>query len=817
MSPTILILLIINLLLGINSKDSNREFMNVFVNSILSKNLNKNYNLKELKGLSPVQKAGGLLKDEFVQFLGTMYNYETKIDDSLYDLIEYIDQDCFDFLLNFFFNETDFIHDISKKVLHDGGLIQYSISTEEDCTQEDGVYILFTGEYNRTELRREEGVKSKEALFREANYVREEVCIFNQCKHLYKPFIEYLFNNQITALQSLFHWNNFKISGINFNGINDTEKVQKTKEEQEDEENERNYFYIVKIILIDIAIFLLVFSIVSWIMEASEKVFLTTYESDPINKDKEVEDKKEEKLVEEEKLFEENKIEEDYKSIFKKKSIHVAIRCKNKMVYKIFSSFDLVKNLSMLNKKKDNLHNQTSIISLSTIKLLTLFFIMLGENSYLILKYVENKMSILSFCKDPFFFPVKLGMNSYEAYKVICGILFGFKFMSFYYKYEDKSIKKKLVIFLTKPIPYIFMFYIIHFLFNYPIFSYAKSIFDDSRTSYLSSIMEQCLCQKSPLNLFKIFSIMRDYNSTEFNIGQFNGCSRPILFSISETFCFYIVLFFAIINIIFSRKQKNINIYYIIFLILNFILLFITYFITSEVNDLTDEYTISRLFGLSGSIATPHLFFPMYYIGFNIGIIYYYKENNDKLKPFMPFKYCFDIAEIANIKGRVKNLFMSIFLGLIIILSLSYTFLIYTMPEGEFLFTFNQRPISKFIFVYKGIMQGIAFSFFMLIYLCSDTSIFKTVLSSEFFNFFHKISFCLFISFISVLYFFHVIGIMEIYLRPFSIIANTVILFIVSIVISIIFSCFLFFPIRKLYLGITKSKGFEDDEDLKDE
>ena len=102
MSPTILILLIINLLLGINSKDSNREFMNVFVNSILSKNLNKNYNLKELKGLSPVQKAGGLLKDEFVQFLGTMYNSETKIDDSLYDLIEYIDQDCFDFLLNFF-------------------------------------------------------------------------------------------------------------------------------------------------------------------------------------------------------------------------------------------------------------------------------------------------------------------------------------------------------------------------------------------------------------------------------------------------------------------------------------------------------------------------------------------------------------------------------------------------------------------------------------------------------------------------------------------------------------------------------------------
>ena len=52
---------------------------------------------------------------------------------------------------------------------------------------------------------------------------------------------------------------------------------------------------------------------------------------------------------------------------------------------------------------------------------------MVGENGFMILKYIENKMSILPFCKGDFFFTIKIGINSYESYKVICGIILGYK------------------------------------------------------------------------------------------------------------------------------------------------------------------------------------------------------------------------------------------------------------------------------------------------------------------------------------------------------------------------------------------------------
>ena len=128
----------------------------------------------------------------------------------------------------------------------------------------------------------------------------------------------------------------------------------------------------------------------------------------------------------------------------------------------------------------------------------------------------------------------------------------------------------------------------------------------------------------------------------------------------------------------------------------------------------------------------------------------------------------------------------------------------HSLEEDEYLFTFEEIPISKGIFVYKGILQGVFFSIFILFYLCSDDLFIKKVLSSEFFNFVNKISFTLFISFISILYFFHSIGIMEIYLLHFSLFSNTVILFIISCLFSNFITCIIFFPIKKIYLYITK-------------
>ena len=811
------IILFFDLLILIYTNYPSNNTLNCESESLLSNDLKKNYKLKEIKELGPVNRAAGAVREEILHFIGSMYDFETDVDDYLYDLIESIDQECFDFILQGFFNETDFFRNISKTLFHDGGIIQNSIGTEEYCLNEDAVYIMLSGEYNRSELIEESSYKSDELLFREMNFVRQEICLFKPCRHFYKPLLEYLFKYHNDVLKQLLPMSNFKIAGINFKNISDDEKVQKTEEELEKEEKDKYYFYVTKICVIILAIFFIICSFISTCMERSEKRFLSKYAES-----KEIEDLigGYDSMVEDEQIKEKQDI-----PLAKSLTMMNEKRCTDLRIYKIISSFDFIKNLAYLNRENEPLANQKNIIELSAIKFFTLFFIVLGENSYIILKYVENKMSVLSFCKHIFFFLIKLGMNSYETYKVICGILFGYKFISYYFKNKEKPLWKIIGIFATKPIPYLIMFFILHLLFNYPIFIYVRTLFGDIRNSYLSSKMEQFTCQKNAFKILNLCQIIGEYNTTEFNIGQFNGCSRPMLFTFSEFICFYLVLILALVNMyLCSKKIKGKNITYIILFVLNFIFLCLTYFVTKEVKDLTGEYTLSRLFGLSGSIAMPHLFFPLYYIGFNIGIIFYYKVKTNEManedKNNIPFKYCFDTSLFISGKGKLEKIIMFIFLIFIFFLSFSYTFLLNSLEEDKFLFTFNKIPISKFIFVYKGILQGISFSIIILIYLCLDDFLPKRVLSSKFFGFTHKISFIHFISFISILYFFHSIGTMQIYLLHFSVFSNTVILFIISCLFSIFITCIVFFPIKKIYLyitnGIDEIDAKEVVKDLKD-
>ena len=610
-------------------------------------------------------------------------------------------------------------------------------------------------------------------------------------------------------IYGLFRWNNINLDEIDYKGITEDEKVQYTKEEQEKDDKERKYCNIIIIIIIIISIAFLICTLISFIIEECD--IKLKFDIEVSNESEAI--SRIETIIPD--LNNENLINENENDIASNKitSSFREIKLINTKGYKIIKCFDITNNLSILNVvKKTNieepLFNQENIKELSTIKFFILFFILLGENCFIILKYVDNKMSIVPFLKSKLFFFIKLGMNSYETYKVICGVLFGFKFISFYYEHVNSGKKaKNLCLFFTKIIPYILMFYIIHFILNYPIFIYLRNFYGGLRNIYISTLMEKCTCQKGPFEIFNFPSIMFEYNTTEFNIGQYTGCYRPILFTFSEFFCFIIVYILAVFNIGFRKYKKTNKVVYPGILTFMFVFISLFYPISKETKDIFgeyDEFTISRLFGLSGAIAMPHLFLPLYYIGFNIGIIYYYKikSSDNKIQNVedKPFKYCNTISGWFSLpKERIKIIFMSIFLVLILSCSLPFSFLINSTKEDEIIFTFKEIPIAKFFFVYEGSFQGIFFCFFLLFYLCSDTNIYKTILSSEFFVFTNKISFTLFISFYSVLNFFHAIGLMEIYLFPFSIFSNAIILFIIALLISIFLSCLLLFPLKWIH------------------
>ena len=754
------------------------------------------------------------LKEEFLKFVYTMYDKGENIDDYLYDIIESIDQECFDFVLKFFFHEREFLFEISEKILHDGGIIQNSISSEEDCVNEKDVYLLFTGENNSSYLRDEGTYQSKEALFRESINIRQEICIFKECRHIYKSLLEYLLTYHKDKIKGLLKWNNIKLTGINYQDITEEEKVQKTEEEKQKENIEKQYFQIIKYIISIIYGFVFICTIISCIINNKGNKYTGNKEEKKIIikslKDKVQDIENKISLNNTQKLIEE---EEDNINKIQKKKLSIGIKLK-----RFISSFDLIYNLSLLKETKEPLSDQTDLIALSTIKLIILFLIMVGENGFMILKYIENKMSILPFCKGDFFFTIKIGINSYESYKVICGIILGYKLIGYYYNNEKKLFCGNLLRFYFKQFPYIIIFLIIHYFLNYPKFIYVKKYFGNQRNDYFSSIMGQYYCEKNTYNIFFVTSILQKYNSTDFNIGQFNGCFWPNLFVLAELICFFFVFIVALVNI-FCSKCRYINLIYSIFLICNLIWLVFYPLFTQEFRDLIGGYTISRLFGLSGAIAKPDLFFPLYYIGFNLGIIYYYHlkyEKPEKSKNFnysnIPFGYCYHISKwVYVIKDSWKYIIMLIIFALIILISFSFTFLIRSINEDTIFFTFEEMKISKYIFVYESILNGILFSFFMLFYLCLPTDSFiKICLSSEIFNFVNKISFVFFITFGPILNIFHSVGVMELYLYAFLIYTNTVILFVITCLFSIFLSCSLFFPIKWIYLYITE--GFDSEK-----
>ena len=723
-------------------------------------------------------------------------------EDKLYKVIESFDEECVDFFVNFILDTRSFMNKITKKLIHDGGLIQFSLGVEDDCLQEDGVYMFFSGQYNITELKMRKNSEDEEALFKETFEKREEICIFKECKNLYEPLIDYLKHYNKKAFLSIFEFN-FTTIKMNYkdNNNSDLEEIFYDKEKRESDET---YFNIIKNILIAFGIFFLICSLITWLIRKNNKVIEINFRNFSSENILLKEDLKQISTAE--------------KSLEKSNTLTAKEKTYEDLCwFKIISSFDFFNNLSILNQKKEPLSNQTSLIELSTIKIIILFLLLYGENGFILMKYIENKTSIFSFCKSLDFINSKVGMNSYEFYKVISGVIFGFKFMN-YYNNAEKFTAKKFWRFCTKPFPYIISFIIIHFIFNYPSFIFATKLINNIRNNYISESMCEYECQRRPFNIFKIFSILGDYDSTRINIGLFNGCTRPILFTFSELVCFYIVMVLIAFHITFRNKISNII--YTIFFYLNFLILSLSYFLSKETKDLKGEYTVSRLFGLSGSLAMPHLFFPLYYIGFNIGIIYYYHLNelSNKLiaeketHNFIPFKYCNDISSFVTRRNHIiKNIFILIFFFLIILASSYYYSIVNDLKDNEIIFTFEDKPIMKYMYVYEGFIVGILFSFLLLIYLCLDANSFiRNVLSSGFFNFTHKISFVWFITFISVLNFFHIIGLMEINLTNFAVFLNSLTFFIISCLLSIVATCLFLLPIKWIYFFICN--GLNNDE-----
>ena len=142
-----------------------------------------------------------------------------------------------------------------------------------------------------------------------------------------------------------------------------------------------------------------------------------------------------------------------------------------------------------------------------------LFFILLIENVFIIIKFIDKGSNLLPFLQSKFFILIKIGSSSYECYKIICGIIFGFKFIN-YYKKEDYNCKRCFKFFF-KYITYSIVFFILFFLFQYHSVELVSFIKNSLRNAHLSKKMNDCyFCHQNHFNIFNPL-ILQKYNMTE--------------------------------------------------------------------------------------------------------------------------------------------------------------------------------------------------------------------------------------------------------------------------------------------------------------
>ena len=142
---------------------------------------------------------------------------------------------------------------------------------------------------------------------------------------------------------------------------------------------------------------------------------------------------------------------------------------------------------------------------------------------------------------------------------------------------------------------------------------------------------------------------------------------------------------------------------------------------------------------------------------------------------------------------------------------ISFSFTLIIRIENKLYFEF--KPIEKFFYVYEGILSGLFFCIFIVVYLSqSSRNNLRLALSSEIFVFVHKISFILFNIFFSVLEIFHSINILEIHLNTLNLIRNTITLYSIICLLSILIAVFIFFPIKWIYFFIINGFNYDEKE-----
>lgn len=390
------------------------------------------------------------------------------------------------------------------------------------------------------------------------------------------------------------------------------------------------------------------------------------------------------------------------------------------------SFVDLFRKLFQLRSK---LFDEKDIVLISGIRIIIFMFAVVAQNAYYMIKQPHKASAVMTLLQSHSFVFVKFSIYAFEGIKVLNGVLFGYKLISYIRKLNHRGESftfKNMLLFYMKCLVYVISFIIIFFTTQTLFLEIGMKIKPSAHFEFFSKELEddmECLRNKPYIFIPMYFQYFSE------QIGVTNQtCFKTAFFTMSEFYCFTLIIIVTYIFLKLKLKHLETS-----FFIINLLLIIGAYFISIERSSIVGtKLTMQIVNGPMETLAMPHMFFLFYFVGFNIGIMFYfwvnlenvYTEYNDilvgkKTKLYLPFEYNLHLMKVfSNITQWKKTILAIIFALLLLVAPVLFHIRLLHM-QGDIMIP-RINDIDAIMYVYEPIIYSVMFSFCILFIMMSD-------------------------------------------------------------------------------------------------
>lgn len=306
-----------------------------------------------------------------------------------------------------------------------------------------------------------------------------------------------------------------------------------------------------------------------------------------------------------------------------------------KLMKRLSKYFSFIRVLNNLFSMKNKYYNSTDLTFLSLIRFVSLLMITIYFSFEIMLKLPQKDSSLDYIFEDLSFIIVKLSIFWIDVFILIEGIFLGYRLLKDIQDFEFKLnlIFKVAAKLYTRMISFVFIYVFLYML----ILSLGQFFNSSDLLLYFVKILyDNQLCYTSPSSVFYTFYLQYFNKGSYYDNDDQDKYSKCNSYQLFSCFTFFQIAFNLFVSIMFqtfivyiSMKIKRVWFDAVVFTlnILNIVGIFLYFMLYDKIDTFPENLNISIVLGEKLTYYNTHLFFSLFHIGFNIGVIIFYYND----------------------------------------------------------------------------------------------------------------------------------------------------------------------------------------------